>query len=64
MKVKYVGPSPSVTAVREGAGIAFDHGVPTDVPDEWGASLCEQDTFEEVKSKKADPAAKEAQEAD
>lgn len=75
MKVKYVGPSPSVMAAREGYVLMFEHGVPTEVDDEWGASLCEQDTFHEVKSKpepksksqvksKADPAATEAQEAD
>lgn len=64
MKVKYVGPSPSVMAGREGYVILFEHGVATDVADDWGASLCEQDTFEQVKTKKADPAAATAQEAD
>lgn len=62
MKIKYVGPSPAVDIIP---GYHAAHGHAIEVPDELGRSLCEQDTFEEVKSaKKADPAAKTAQEAD
>lgn len=61
MKIKYVGPSPAVDIAP---GYHAPHGETIEVPDELGASLCEQDTFHEVKSKKADPAATTAQEAD
>lgn len=64
MKVKYVGPSHEVIAVRDGFGVTFPHGVPTEIDDEWGARLCEQGIFQEVKSKKADPAAPTAEEAE
>lgn len=58
MKVKYVGPSPSVMSAVESCIYYFPHGEAVEVPDEFGASLLEQDTFKQVKEKKpADPAA-------
>jgi hypothetical protein len=58
MQIKYLGPSPSVMSAREGCIYFFPKNEPVDVPDDLGVSLCEQDTFKQVKSKKpADPAA-------
>jgi hypothetical protein len=62
MKIVYRGPSPEVVIIIEGGGIHAPNGEPIDVPDDLGKSLCEQATFEEVKTthkkkKPADPAA-------
>ena len=51
MHVKYLGPSPSVDIVIPGGSIPAKRGESVEVPDDIGASLCEQDTFEPVGAK-------------
>lgn len=51
MKVVYRGPSPEVVVIIDGGGIHALRDEPVEVPAELGRSLCEQDTFEEVKHK-------------
>lgn len=51
MQVRYVGPD-SVGVVLADGSIEFPAGAPVEVPDDLGAALVEQGTFEPVKPAK------------